>query len=65
LSIVLQATIIPNKWEVERPGMGGDLVVKVNGTTLVTIHYDYRYIDNARQWRLAEEIVKSLGGELE
>jgi hypothetical protein len=65
LSNVLQATIIPNKWEVERPDMGGDLVVKVNGTSLVTIHYDYRYIDNAGQWGLAKEIVKILREELE
>jgi hypothetical protein len=45
--------------------MGGDLVVKVNGTSLVTIHYDYRYIDNAGQWGLAKEIVKILREELE
>jgi hypothetical protein len=64
LSHVVQATIIPNKWEVERPGMGGDLAVKVNGTVLVTIHYDYRYISNAVQWNLAEKIVKILGGKL-
>ena len=36
--------------------IGGDLHVKLNGKSIVTIHYLYGWIDNASQYTLADQI---------
>jgi hypothetical protein len=54
---------LPEKWTLERDG--GDLLIKVNGWTYATLHYNYSYTSNAEQWKVAREIVKLLGKELE
>lgn len=41
--------------------LGGSMAVFVNGQQLVTIAYIYGVIDNASQWRLAEQIARSIG----
>jgi hypothetical protein len=54
---------LPERWTLERDG--GDLLIKVNGWTYATLHYNYSYTSNAEQWNVAREIVKLLGKELE
>jgi hypothetical protein len=41
--------IVPKAFRIERPGDGGDLALYIDDFRWMTVHYDYRYTDNAGQ----------------
>jgi hypothetical protein len=57
VEIVNAVEIINPEIKIDRPRSDGDLSIFIGDFELVTIHYDYRYVDNTTQYRLAETIV--------
>lgn len=41
--------------------VGSQMVVALDGKPVVTLHYDYAYMDNATQWSWARSIVEAFG----
>ncbi|MCW2276335.1 hypothetical protein GJ654_18600 [Rhodoblastus acidophilus] len=41
--------------------VGSQIIVALDGKPVVTLHYDYAYMDNATQWSWARSIVEAFG----
>jgi hypothetical protein len=56
--VVKAMVCLPKAFRIERPGSGGDLALYIGDFQWMTVHYDYRYTDNAGQYSFLESVAR-------